>query len=180
VSVNEAIARRRSVRSFARTPVTPTQVSQLCWAAQGVTEPGEGLRSAPSAGALYPIHMLLADAAGVSEYDPRGHALRALSTADARGALEAAAYGQDFVSSAPLVMIIAFDEGRTASKYGRRARQYCFLEAGHVAQNVLLQATAMDVAGVPVGAFDDAEVARAVGLPARLTPAYLLPLGAPP
>ncbi len=179
LSVAAALAKRRSHREFAARLLSLEQVSQLCWAAQGITDREQGLRAAPSAGALYPITLFLVDAQGVYEYEPHGHALRCVRTGDLRGKLQAAAWDQLCVGAAPLCLIFAMDVGRTAAKYGHRAERYCLLEAGHVAQNVLLQATALELVGVPVGAFKDAEVAALLDLPGNLRPVYLVPVGQP-
>jgi SagB-type dehydrogenase family enzyme len=178
MSVAEAIAHRRSCRRFAQTPLTSAEVSQLCWAAQGITD-REGRRTAPSAGALYPLVVFVADALGVYRYDPQHHVLETVVAGDVRPLLQSAAHDQKSVGGAPLVLAIAIDVGRTAAKYGRRAERYCLLEAGHAAQNVLLQATAIGLGGVPIGAFDDAAVGATLGLPGKLQPVYLLPLGHP-
>jgi len=154
-------------------------VAQLCWAAQGITDQAGGGRTAPSAGALYPLTVFVVDAAGLGEYEPRLHALRDVLSGDIRGELQAAAHDQPWVGAAPVCLVIAMDVGQTAAKYGRRAERYCLLEAGHAAQNVLLQATALGLGGVPVGAFDDDRVSDLLRLPRNLRPVYLIPLGYP-
>jgi SagB-type dehydrogenase family enzyme len=179
MTLSEALARRRSVREFAQKRLEPGQIAQLCWAAQGITEKGEGFRTAPSAGALYPITVFTVDHEALQEYDPKAHSLRQVIAGDLRGNLQAAAHDQSCVGSAPLCLVIAIDINKSAVKYGDRAERYCLLEAGHVAQNVLLQATAMGLGGVPVGAFDDQRVSTVLRLPKRLRPVYLLPLGYP-
>ena len=179
VSVAEALARRRSHRVFADEGLSVETVSQLCWAAQGITDARRGFRTAPSAGALFPITVFVVDRAGVYEYRPDKHLLRPVVPGDVRRKLQAAALGQAPVGNAPMCMVVTYDVSRTASKYGRRAERYCLLEAGHVAQNVLLQATAIGVVGVPVAALDAKRVASILNLPKRLSPVYLLPLGRP-
>jgi SagB-type dehydrogenase family enzyme len=177
--LTEALARRRSQRVFADRPLPPEAVSQLCWAAQGITQAEKGFRTAPSAGALFPIAVFLVDAAGVSEYKPQRHMLLRAPTGDLRGQLRAAAHDQDFVGQAPLCLVITMDVSRAAAKYGARAERYGLLEAGHVAQNVLLQATALGLVGTPVGAFEDDQVATLLNLPAGVRPVYLVSLGYP-
>jgi hypothetical protein len=129
----EAIARRRSVRDFTARPLSTRSLSQLCWAAQGITGQDEGLRAAPSAGALYPITIFVALPEAVHRYDPGEHALRRHRRGDRRAALRAAALGQSCVGGAPACMIVTIDVARSASKYGRWAERYCLLEAGHAA-----------------------------------------------
>lgn len=176
--LNEALAQRRSHREFAATNLTDGQISQLCWAAQGIS--GEsGKRTAPSAGALYPITLLLADNRGVREYLPESHVLVSHGENDVRKELQAAALNQSSVGSAPVCFIIAFDVNRTAKKYGQGAERYCLIETGHVAQNLLLEATSLELAAVPVGALDKNRVADILGLPERLEPTYLIPVGLP-
>jgi len=179
VSLEEAIAQRRSVRSFADTPVSREQVGQLCWSGQGITDGQHGFRAAPSAGALYPVELYVVTPDGVGRYEPATHSLEHHMAGDVRAALRQAAFDQAAVGEAPLVFAIAVVFERTARKYGERAERYCMLEAGHVAQNILLQATALKLAGVPVGGYDDARVASVLRLPDNQRVLYLLPLGHP-
>jgi SagB-type dehydrogenase family enzyme len=176
----EALAHRRSHREFAARRPTPAQVAQLCWAAQGITAGAEGFRTAPSAGATYPITLLVVEPGGVFCYDPAGHRLRRVLTGDVRTRLQAAAEDQSCVGAAPLCLAFAVEPARVAARYGRRRGwRYALLEAGHAAQNVPLQATALGLVGVPVGAFEDRQVADILGLPSGLHPVYLLSLGVP-
>jgi len=176
-SLEEALARRRSVRAFSVEPLTDAEVGQLLWAAQGLTSEG-GRRTAPSAGALYPLELYVVTPDGLWRYLPEGHALTRLGTEDLRVELRRAALDQDAVGAAPLVVVITGVVERTAIKYGHeRAARYVQLEAGHAAQGLLLQAVALDLAAVPVGAFIDSEVARVLGLPLNEAPLYLLPVG---
>jgi SagB-type dehydrogenase family enzyme len=177
LSLEAALARRRSVREFSDEPLTLAEVGQLLWAAQGVTH-ADGYRTAPSAGALYPLEVYAATADGVFRYEPAEHRLAVQSQQDARPALYEAALRQEAVRQAPLVIVIAAIYSRTAAKYGeQRAPRYVHLEAGHAAQNVLLQAVALDLGAVPLGAFVDADVVRALRLPAEEEPLYLIPVG---
>jgi SagB-type dehydrogenase family enzyme len=179
MSAAETIAARRSCREVRPDPLTDEQISLLCWAGQGVTDRREGLRTAPSAGALFPITLLLADARGLFQYDPARHALIRLSDHDVRKDLQHIALDQSCVGDAPLCMIITFEHARLARKYGNRADRYGLIEAGHIAQNILLQATAMGLAGVPVGAFDEDDARTLLDLRAQVEPLYLLPIGTP-
>ena len=179
VSLEEALARRRSVRDFSAEPLTDQQLGQLLWAAQGITS-AEGMRTAPSAGALYPLEMYVALARGFFHYDPQRHELHRMSALDLRPGLCRAALEQEAVLKAPAVFLIAAVYERTASKYGpERAPRYVHLEAGHAAQNLLLQAVALGLGGVPVGAFQDAQLQKAASLPAGQQPLYLIPVGHP-
>jgi len=170
VSVEQALAARRSVREFAARSVTLSEVAQLVWAAQGVTEPGTGYRAAPSAGALYPLEVYVVAAgveglaAGVYRYGPGDHSLtRVRDTADT-AALARAALSQEAVADAPAVLAIAAVFERTTVKYGERGRQYVHMEAGHAAQNVYLQAAALGLGTVAIGAFDDSAVSALLSL----------------
>jgi len=179
VSVSDALAMRRSCREFQPKNLSRDQVAQLCWAAQGITDDHKGLRTSPSAGAWYPITVFVADADGVFEYRPQEHALSPVLESDARSGLQNAAAGQSCLGEAPLCLVIAVDIQRMVSKYHADAERYCLIEVGHVAQNVLVQATAMGLAGAPIGAFDRDEAFSALRLARYLQPVYLLPIGFP-
>ena len=182
ISIESALRRRRSVREFDRKPVTLLEVSQLLWAAQGFTDP-EGKRTAPSAGALYPLEVFLVAGkegdlpAGVYRYRPHGHDLLLMAEGDKRAKLATAALEQDWLADAPVTIALAAVFERTARKYKQRAERYVQLEVGHAAQNVHLQAVALDVGTVVVGAFDDAEVKQVLSLAANEQPLCLMPIG---
>jgi len=178
-SLEAALQARRSVREFTEEPLTAAEIGQLLWAAQGTTDRNGG-RTAPSAGALYPLEIYAVTAAGVERYMSGEHALVRVHLTDRRDALRAAALDQDCVRAAPLTLVVTGVVARTAVKYGQaRALRYVHLEAGHAAQNVLLQAVALDLGGVAVGAFDDHRVQQALDLPADHEPVYLLCIGHP-
>ena len=179
VSLEQSLALRRSVREFAPRPLTWDELGQLAWACQGRTDP-RGFRTAPSAGALYPLELYLATEEALFQYLPDSHALERRAEGDLRPALCEAALGQEPVGSAPAVFILAGVQERTAAKYGsQRSPRYVHMEAGHAAQNLLLQAVALDLGAVPVGAFDDDRVAKVLGLSRLERPLYLLPVGHP-
>ena len=177
VSLEAVLAGRESVRLFAKTVPTRAQIGQLLWAAQGDLGPRH--RTAPSAGALFPLEVYVATREGVFRYVPQKHRLARVGERDVRGALYAAALSQDAVRSAPVVFVIAGEYARTRKKYAGRAERYVHLEAGHAAQNLLLQATALGLAGTPIGAFADAEIQRALGCPTAHAPLYVIPIGKP-
>jgi SagB-type dehydrogenase family enzyme len=179
LSVEAAIEQRRSVRQFADEGLTREQLGQLAWAAQGITDETRGFRAAPSAGALYPIELYLVTADATYHYLPDDHALATMHEEDRRGPLAQAALGQGHVRNAPLVMVVTGVFARTAAKYGDRAERYVYMEAGHVGQNIHLQAETLGLGSVPVGAFDDAAVADCLGLPDDHAPLYLIPVGHP-
>lgn len=173
VSVEEALARRRSVRSFAAKELTLDQVGQLAWAAQGITEPKRGLRTAPSAGAVYPLEVYLAKSDGVFHYVPQGHQLHQVSDVDKRSDLS----GQASVRDAPLDVVIAGNFERMRAKFGANTDRFVYIEAGHVGQNIHLHAVALGLASVSVGGFDPAAATQALDLPADQTVLYIIPVG---
>lgn len=181
-AIERALEARRSVREYAAAPLARPELAQLLWAAQGMTDPA-GLRTAPSAGALYPLEMYVAAGdvsdlePGVYHYAPRFHTLALVLTGDRRAGLAAAALGQECVALAPAVAVVAADYARTTDKYGERGRRYVHIEAGHAAQNLCLQAAALGLGTVVVGAFDDRAVARVAGLSPHHEPLLLLPVG---
>jgi len=179
LSLAEALAKRRSIRDFAGKRLSIDQLAQLCWAALGITDKTRELRTAPSAGAVYPMRLFVADADGVYEYLAEDHSLQQYMRGDKRLALQAAALDQRWVGTAPACFVIAFDDALMQVEYGSRATRYCLLEAGHIAQNILLQAAALGLGAVPVGAFDDERVGRLLSPSRELHPAYLVPIGYP-
>lgn len=177
-SLEEALATRRSVREFSNMPLTDAEISQLVWAAQGITHK-DGLRTAPSAGALYPLELYVVLPSGFYHYDSDKHELNHRGAEDLRRPLHRAALAQDALIEAPVVFVIAAVYHRTSAKYGARAERYVHMEVGHAAQNLLLEATAIGLAGVPIGAFDDERVGQVMNLPANESPLYLIPIGHP-
>lgn len=176
MSLERALESRRSIRDIGPSPLTNQQVSQLLWAGQGVTNP-RGYRTAPSAGALFPLELYLVEEDGVSHYLPEDHTLAPITAGDRREALCRAALEQEAVLQAPVTIVITAVTGRTAAKYGDRATRYVQLEAGHAAQNILLQAVSLDLGAVPIGAFRDGKVQEVLGIPADHEPLYLIPVG---
>lgn len=184
VSIESTIQSRRSVRSFSPAPLFLTDMAQLLWAAQWITS-GAGLRAAPSAGALYPLEIYLVAGAindlapGVYRYIPTTHSLALIKKGDLRSALAGAALGQRSIAQAPASLVITGAYQRTAAKYGKRAGRYVHLEAGHAGQNILLQATAIKMGTVVIGAFDDRTVQKILGLPVDHEPISIIPAGFP-
>ncbi len=183
-SIEVALSKRRSVRSYSDAPLTLAQVSQLLWAAQGVTD-SRGFRTAPSAGALYPLELYLVVGAvegleaGVYHYMPAPHQLQRIASGDKREELAAAALGQSCVRRGTVVLVYAAVYERTTRKYGQRGRRYVYMEVGHAAQNVHLQAVALDLGAVVVGSFDDDHVREVLHLPEDHEPLYIMPIGYP-
>lgn len=186
LSVEEALHRRRSVRDYAKEGLSIPEVSQLLWAAQGITQRGEGLRTAPSAGAAYPLEVYLVAGdvrglpAGIYRYLPARHALIRKAEGDVRAKLRDASLGQQCVKDAPATLVITAVYARTAARYGGRAERYVDIEVGHAGENVYLQAETLGLGTVAVGAFSDAEVKRVLGLKDEEAPLYLLPVGRKP
>ncbi len=179
LSLEEALLRRRSIRELASTPpLSWDQIGQLLWAAQGLMSPEDVVCTAPSAGATYPLDLYVATRDGVFHYEPRRHELVQTVSKDVRRDLQRAALDQSSLD-APAVFSVTAVPARTAARYGDRAARYVPLEAGHAAQNLLLQVAALDLAAVPVGAFDDARVHAILGLTAAEVPLYLIPVGRP-
>ena len=179
VSVEEALRLRRSVRSFSDQSLTNEEISQLLWSAQG-TRMGRQRRTAPSAGALYPLELYAVMEQGIFHYDPAAHELAAVREGDHRQELCRVSLNQEFIIQAPLTVAITAVYERIAVGYGQeRGPRYVHLEVGHAAQNLALQAVALGLGSVPVGAFDDAAVHRVLGAPQDHEPLYLLPVGHP-
>lgn len=175
MSLEQAIASRRSRRDFLPEPLTLEQIGQLAWAAQG-QESGQ-YRTAPSAGATYPLELFIVTADGMYRYLPGKHALEQLVDIDLRAELCSAALGQEFIRVAPLTIVLAAEFSRTTNHYGKRGIRYIYMEAGHAAQNIHLQAESLGLGSVAVGAFDDIAVGKVLSLPAKFEPVYMVVAG---
>ena len=176
--LNEALFARRSVRRFTPRALTENELGQLLWAGQGVTSP-HGFRTAPSAGALYPLEIHVVTEGGVFRYNPQKHRTERLVTGDRRSALAQAFHGQDWVVDGSAVFVVAGVVSRTRSKYGTRAERYVVFEAGAAVQNMLLQAVNLGLGAVVVGAYHDEQVGRIAALPRGSTPLAVVPVGEP-
>ena len=179
LSLEETFLQRRSVREFSMEQLSTNEISQLLWAAQGITDP-HGFRTAPSAGALYPLELYVVLEGGVFHYDPNAHTLTRVNGGDLRSDLFSVSLKQEAVRNAPMILVVTAVISRTEAKYGRaRSPRYVHLEAGHAAQNALLQAVSLGLGAVPIGAFEDTRVQEVLGLPADHEPLYLIPIGHP-
>ncbi|MFQ6136039.1 MAG: SagB/ThcOx family dehydrogenase [Candidatus Hydrothermarchaeales archaeon] len=174
-SLEEVLSERRSIRTFSG-DITDEEISQLLWAAQGITSE-DGLRATPSAGALYPLEIYVLTILGVFRYIPEKHELETIKELDARRDVAKAALKQMFISQAPLVIVITAVFERTMWKYGQRGIRYVYIEVGHAAQNILLQCVSLGLKAVPVGAYKDEEVRKAIGAPPEHRPLYIIPIG---
>jgi SagB-type dehydrogenase family enzyme len=185
MSVEEALARRRSRRVFKDYSLTIEQVSQLLWSAQGITEEKNGLRTAPSAGALYPLDIYLVVGkdkveglkVGVYHYNPRQHSLTIILEEDQRRELARACLGEKFIEDAPVSLIITAEFSRTTNHYGQRGIYFVYMEAGHVGQNVYLQVESLGLGTVSFGGFNEEDVSQALNLPDQHIPLYVMPVG---
>jgi SagB-type dehydrogenase family enzyme len=185
VSVEEALKQRRTVRQFASRPLDLTQISQLLWGAYGVSEP-RGFRTAPSAGATFPLELYLVVgergvtdlAPGVYRYQPLAHTLEATAAqGDLRGAVARASLHQSWMAQAPVTVLFAAEYQRCTARYGNRGIQYTHMEVGHAGQNLFLQAEALGLACGIVGAFHDRDLAQTLKLPAQHEPLLVMPVG---
>ncbi len=187
VSLEESILHRRSIREYLDKPLTLQQLSQLLWAAQGITETRWGFRASPSAGATYPLEIYVVIGengveglnAGVYNYKPHSHSLVLVKEGDIREELYEACLNQEWVRDAPVVFVIAADYERTTRIYGERGIRYVHMEVGHVGQNIYLEATALGLGTVAVGAFYDDDVRKIIGAPENHHPLYVMPVGVP-
>jgi SagB-type dehydrogenase family enzyme len=181
-SLAQLMQQRRSVREYRPAPLSLSEIGQLLWAAQGITH-ARGLRTAPSAGALYPLELYLVVGnvvdlePGIYHYQLHSHRLALHLAGDKRKALAQAAYMQTWLAAAPAIVIISADYQRTRKKYAQRAERYVHMEVGHAAQNLFLQAEDLDLGTVVVGAFFDDDVAELMHMPAELVPLALMPVG---
>ncbi|MDP2920044.1 MAG: SagB/ThcOx family dehydrogenase [Dehalococcoidia bacterium] len=181
-SLEKVLYQRRSIREYSSEALELTDLSQLLWSGQGTTADWGG-RTVPSAGALYPLELYVAVgnvknlAPGIYKYEPVYHTLKKTGDADIREKLFQASLNQSCVKDAAIDIVIAAVYERTTVKYGERGVRYVYLEAGHAAQNICLQATALGLGAVTVGAFYDEQVSDIIGLSEGENPLYVIPVG---
>ncbi len=189
LSVEEALRARRTHRSFTSHPLTLKQFSQLLWGAYGVTarKYGSFLKTAPSAGGLYPLDIygvvgkggVETLAEGVYHYNPEDHTASLLREGDLRAELTRQSLHQMWMAEAPLILVITGEYERSSVKYGPRGVTYTHIEAGCVGQNIFLQAEALGLKAGIVGAFNNRDVIKAMGLPSSHDPLLIMPVGFP-
>jgi SagB-type dehydrogenase family enzyme len=181
-SVESALLQRRSIRTYSDEPLTLAEVSQLLWAAQGVTNQ-RGFRTAPSAGALYPLEIYIVAgqvkglAAGIYKYNPKLHVLSKIAEGEKRADICRVALNQSAVKNAPMVILFCAVYHRTTVKYGQRGIRYVHMEVGHSAQNICLQAVSLGLGTVPIGAFRDDQVKKILHCQADEELLYIMPVG---
>jgi len=181
MSLEEAIAKRRSRRDFTGDAISLEDVSQILWATQGISDEKRGLRTVPSAGATFPLEVYLVAGnvkdlkAGLYRYDYKKHELVLVKSGDIRKDVCAAALGQQMVQDAPATVVIAAVYERTSKRYGNRAERYVHMEVGHAGQNIYLQCEALGMGTCAVGAFQDAKLKNVLGI--NEEPLYLMPVG---
>jgi SagB-type dehydrogenase family enzyme len=182
LSLERCIRQRRSVRHFGDQALTKDELGQLLWAAQGLTGL-DGGRAVPSAGALYPLELYVLAwnvaslTPGIYHYHVGRHELLLATPGYDPAVLIDATFGQDWVATAPACISIAAIFERTTVKYGDRGRGYVYMEAGHAAESLMLQAIALGLATAMVGAFSDDKVGHLIGLGANEVPLCLIPVG---
>jgi SagB-type dehydrogenase family enzyme len=193
VSLEETILRRRAVRRYRTEPLLLSQLSQILWSAQGITGTRE-FRAAPSAGATYPLEIFVVVGdqciiasevkqaseelqAGIYHYEPKSHSLNLHTSGDLRPDLARAALDQGFIIDAPVDIVICALYHRTSYRYGKRGERYVHIEVGHAGENIHLQAVALELSTVEVGAFNDEAVAKVLGVEEQIRPLYIMPVG---
>ena len=185
ISLEKAIKQRRTIRSFGYQPITFQQLSQILWAAQGITGVSDFGRAAPSAGALYPLDVYTVVGknsietldSGVYHYNPRGHSIRKVADEDRRKDIAIASLRQMWMGEAPVLIVLTAEYHRINIKYGNRGIRYAHMEVGHVGQNIFLQCQALGLSAGIVGAFHDREVAKILRANKDHEPLIIIPVG---
>ena len=185
ISLEKTIKGRRTIRSFLSEPLTREQFSQLLWAAQGITDDKGYKRAAASGGGLYPmdIYAVVGEngvegfKAGLYHYETQGHAVSPVSEGDLRNGVARASLEQMWMAAPPLSLVITAEYARIKVKYGDRGVRYAMIEAGHVGQNIFLQAEALGLGAGIVGAFRDEDVIRIMNIPPSHEPLLIMPVG---
>jgi len=185
ISVEKAIKERRTIRDFKERSLPLSHLSQLLWAAQGITDLREGKRAAPSGGALYPLDIyVIAGKKGVEQtevgvyhYVPQTHSILLISKGDHREEIASSSLRQMWMAKAPVIFVITAEYKRITGKYGERGIRYALIEVGHVGQNLFLQAETLGLGVGIVGAFYDEQVSKVMGTPPEHEPLLVMPVG---
>ncbi|MBN2144473.1 MAG: SagB/ThcOx family dehydrogenase [Candidatus Aureabacteria bacterium] len=184
ISIEEAILARRSVREFINIPLELEAVSQLLWAAQGLTGP-KGLRTAPSAGGIYPVRIYVVSGnvtgleKGLYQYHAEENRLSLQHGEDKRDQMITATFNHDWIKNSPAILVLAAHPEMMEKKYGEPAKRYIDMEIGHIAQNIHLQAVSLDLGTVVVVAFDEKKLKHILCIPESEKVIYLMPVGKP-
>ncbi len=187
----KVLRKRRSIREYTSKPLSLDDLSIILWAAQGITSKKEGLRTAPSAGATYPMEIYTHVSkegvtmgedgyidSGLYHYDPLRHTITMVKPGDHREQLYRASLYQECIMSAPVHIVITGIFDRTTSRYGEHeGTKYVYMEAGHVSQNIYLMVTALKLGTVAVGAFEETRVKEILGIPNESRVLYIMPVG---
>ncbi len=182
MSLEEALLARRSIRNYSNQPLSAGEISQLLWSAQGITNE-QGFRTAPSAGATFPLELFLMAnnvtdiSKGIYQYNPHNNSLNLLHEKDLAAEVSRASHSQSMIYEAGAVIIFGAVFERTTSRYGNRGERYVFNEVGHASQNVHLQAAALNLGTVVIGAFQDHEVEQILNLDDQIRILYMMPVG---
>ena len=177
-SLEECMKDRRSIRQFKDQTLSLEELSNILWAAQGITKEETGFRTAPSAGATYPLYIYFATKQGLFVYLPKDHSIKKTIDKDLRDKIAQAALDQMFIADAGMVIVITAIFENTTARYGERGIRYVYNEVGHCAQNIHLEAVALGLGSVPVGAYHDDELKQLLKLD-KEEPLYIIPVGHP-
>ncbi|MBT8380066.1 MAG: SagB/ThcOx family dehydrogenase [Ignavibacteria bacterium] len=183
ISVEEALLKRRSIRDYTDNPLSLSDISQILWAAQGITGERYDFRTAPSAGGLYPLEIYVASSNvkdlgnSLYKYRPKNNTLVKISDGDKRQDMSNAALGQDAIDNSSAIILITAVYERTSVKYGSRAERYAHIEVGAVVQNIYIQSVSIGLGTVMIGAFKDDHLKNVLNLPADEQPLAIMPLG---
>jgi SagB-type dehydrogenase family enzyme len=184
LSVEEALKKRRTMRQFSNKELDLAQVSQLLWATDGISD-SRGLRTAPSAGATFPLELYLVVgergvaglAPGLYHYRPDSHSLELTQKGDLRTPVARACLHQAWMAEAPVMMVFAAEYRRCMARYGERGIRYTHMEVGLTGENLFLQAEALGLACGIVGAFEDRTMKEVLHLPQQHEPLLIMPVG---
>lgn len=187
VDVGYALQKRTSCRNYDKKPISLQQLANMLWAGQGAISQSFNMhRTAPSAGATYPLKLMVAVRdkgvegldKGIYQYSPEEHSLQKINDMDVTEELVLACFNQEFIKNAGVNMLIAADYKRTEERYASRGERYVYMEAGSATQNISLEAVELGLGTVIVGAFDDEAVQKIFGLE-KWFPLAVMPIGQP-
>lgn len=178
LSVVEALATRHSVRTYSSRELTNQELSNLCWAACGVSRNND-FRTSPTARNSKEIRLYVFTTKGVYEYLPVENILKEITKGDHRRLVAGGkTFSQDFVLEAPVSLVMVVDLEKLGGQDERSVMMGC-VDAGNASENVNLYCQSVGLCTVPRATMDIEGIRTLLGLTDKQIPVMNNPVGYP-